>query len=51
MSKEFEEVVLKKLDELSNELKDTNQRLVKLEEGQQGTNQRLISLEDRKSVV
>ena len=45
MSKEFEEVVLKKLDELSTELKDTNQRLVKLEEGQQGTNQRLGKVE------
>ena len=55
MSKEFEEVVLKKLDELSTELKDTNQRLVKLEEGQQDTNQRLgkveLGLKDTNEIV
>ena len=45
MSKEFEEVVLKKLDELSNGLKDTNQRLVKLEEGQKDANERLGKVE------
>ena len=45
MSKEFEEIVLKKLDELSYELKDTNQRLIKLEEGQQDSNKRLEKVE------
>ena len=66
MSKEFEVAVLKKLDELSTELKDTkqdlkdfakdtNQRLVNLEEEQQDTNQRLgkveLGLKDTKEIV
>ena len=66
MSKEFEEIVLKKLDELSTELKDTkqelkdfakdtNQRLVNIEEGQKDTNQRLgkveLGLKDTKEIV
>ena len=46
MSKEFEEIVLKKLDGLSIELKDINQRLVRLEEGHKNTNQRLVRLEE-----
>ena len=46
MSKEFEEIVLKKLDNISDELKNNNQRLVKLEEGQKDTNQRLVKLEE-----
>ena len=33
MSKEFEKVVLNKLDKLSNELKDTSERLRKVEIG------------------
>ena len=66
MSKEFEVVVLKKLDELSTELKhtkqelkdfakDTNQRLINLEEGQQDTNERLgkveLGLKDTNEIV
>ena len=66
MSKEFEVAVLKKLDELSTELKDTkqelkdfakdtNQRLVNIEEGQKDTNQRLgkveLGLKDTKEIV
>ena len=46
MSNEFEKIVLKKLDSLSNELKDNTKRLVKLEEGQKDTNQRLVKVED-----
>ena len=55
MSKEFEEVVLQKLDELSNELKDNNKRLTNLEEGQKDTNQRLgkveLGLKDTNEIV
>ncbi len=46
MSKEFEEVVLKKLDVLTTEVKDTNQRLSNLEEEVNDTKQRLSTLEN-----
>ena len=57
MSKEFEEVVLKKLDELSTELKDTKQELIDLakdtnqrfetvEEGQKDISKRLVTVEE-----
>ena len=45
MSKEFEEVVLKKLDELANGIKDNSQRLANLKEEQKYTNQRLEKVE------
>ena len=52
MSKEFEEIVLKKLDELSYELKDTKQELKELAKD---TNQRLgkveLGLRDNKEMV
>ena len=47
MSKKFEKVVLKKLDELSTELKDTNQRLGKVELGLKGTNEMVMDLRQR----
>jgi len=44
MSKEFEEVVLKKLDVLTDQIKDTNQRLDTLEDEMKYTKQNLLQL-------
>ena len=45
MSKEFERIVIQKLEQLESGLKDNNQRLEKLEVGLKDNNQRLGKLE------
>ncbi len=44
MSKEFEEIVLKKLGNLETEMKDNNKRLGNLEKDLKDTNQNLLDL-------
>ena len=50
MSKKFEEVVLNKLDELSNELKDTSERLRKVEIGLSDTQEIVMDFRQKFTV-